>query len=143
MQSPRPAFQYRRICHRARFSRGWRTHFVDVPAEWNEHAEDHAMIGAALAAGLYPKLLVVDGSTGGLKTITNNAAISIVSAGLIGCLRTPLTCLARPTAPYVCQLPHASGRLCGQLYRLLYHHAVEEGVSNARLGRPPAQPALH
>jgi ATP-dependent RNA helicase DHX29 len=45
----------------------------------NVNADDGAMVNAALAAGLYPKLLVVDLSTGGLKTLTNNQAISVVS----------------------------------------------------------------
>lgn len=64
----------------ARFSRGWKTHFLELPPGLNQNADDEAMVNAALAAGLYPKLLVVDLSNGGLKTLINNQAISIVSA---------------------------------------------------------------
>jgi hypothetical protein len=52
----------------------------------NVNADDGAMVNAALAAGLYPKLLVIDLSNGGLKTLTNNQAISVVSRNAVGSL---------------------------------------------------------
>ena len=62
---------------RARFSRGVRTRFVAVPSELNVNAENPQILGAALAAGLYPKLISLDAS-GGMKTIINQQAVAIV-----------------------------------------------------------------
>lgn len=51
---------------------------MPISNELNENAEDENMINAALVAGLYPKVLVVEGGSG-LKTLGNNQAISVVS----------------------------------------------------------------
>jgi hypothetical protein len=53
--------------------------FVNIPASYNEHAEDEKLVAATLAAGLYPKILTTVNDTGGLKTLTGGQAISIVS----------------------------------------------------------------
>jgi hypothetical protein len=53
--------------------------FVNIPAAYNEHAEDEKSVAATLAAGLYPKILTTNNDTGGLKTLTGGQAISIVS----------------------------------------------------------------
>lgn len=62
---------------RARYHRGFRTMFVPIPSTYNEHAEDEKLVGATLAAGLYPKILTTDNNTGGLKTLTGGQAISV------------------------------------------------------------------
>jgi ATP-dependent RNA helicase DHX29 len=64
---------------RARYRKGFRTVFVPISKELNENAEDENMVNAALVAGLYPKILVVEGGNG-LKTLSNNQVISVVSA---------------------------------------------------------------
>jgi ATP-dependent RNA helicase DHX29 len=51
---------------------------VPISNDLNENAEDENMINAALVAGLYPKILVVEGGSG-LKTLGNNQTISVVS----------------------------------------------------------------
>ncbi|OCF41878.1 DEAH box polypeptide 36 [Kwoniella heveanensis CBS 569] len=62
----------------ARFSRGVRTRFVTVPAELNVNGGDVQILGGAIAAGLYPKLLSLDPSSGGgMKTITNQQPVAI------------------------------------------------------------------
>ncbi|KAJ9092668.1 hypothetical protein QFC21_006733 [Naganishia friedmannii] len=61
---------------RARYRKGFRTSFVTIPNELNENAEDENMLNAALVAGLYPKILIVEGGNG-LKTLGNNQSISI------------------------------------------------------------------
>lgn len=63
---------------RARYSRAFKTRFVSVPPQFNDNAEDLHILGAALASGLYPKILSID-ANGGLKTITNQQPTSIVS----------------------------------------------------------------
>ncbi|CAA7266563.1 unnamed protein product [Cyclocybe aegerita] len=55
----------------ARYSRG-RTKFVNVPDELDVNSKNPAIVHAALAAGLYPKVLSIDGKYGELRTITNN-----------------------------------------------------------------------
>ncbi|PCH33517.1 pre-mRNA-splicing factor ATP-dependent RNA helicase prp22 [Wolfiporia cocos MD-104 SS10] len=60
---------------RARYSRG-RTRFVNVPQELNANGGNFFLLNAALGAGLYPKILYIDPSTGSMKTITNNQAAS-------------------------------------------------------------------
>ncbi|KAK4689978.1 ATP-dependent RNA helicase DHX29, partial [Tremellales sp. Uapishka_1] len=67
----------RQEINQARFSKGFRTRFVSVPASSNVNAESPQIISAALAAGLYPKLLALDVSSGVLKTITNQQAAAI------------------------------------------------------------------
>ncbi|KAJ3517374.1 hypothetical protein NLJ89_g555 [Agrocybe chaxingu] len=54
-----------------RYSRG-RTKFVNVPAELDINSKNLVIVHAALAAGLYPKVLSIDGKYGELRTITNN-----------------------------------------------------------------------
>lgn len=65
------------LIKRARRGRGSRTRFVSVPAEYNTNAENPHMLGAALAAGLYPKLLNL--RVNGLQTITNQQPVSLAS----------------------------------------------------------------
>ncbi|ORY32822.1 P-loop containing nucleoside triphosphate hydrolase protein [Naematelia encephala] len=61
--------------NQARYSRGSRTRFVTVPRDLNVNAENPLIMGAALAAGLYPKLLSLDGNA--LKTIINQQTVAI------------------------------------------------------------------
>jgi len=60
-----------RELNRARWSRG-RSKLVTIPAELDVNSSNLAIINAALAAGLYPKLLAFDSSKAELRTITNN-----------------------------------------------------------------------
>ncbi|KAF7966231.1 hypothetical protein HWV62_39469 [Athelia sp. TMB] len=54
---------------RARYSRN-RTRFVTLPPELDSNSANPALLNASLAAGLYPKILAIEG--GQLRTITNN-----------------------------------------------------------------------
>lgn len=81
---------------RARYSRCFRTRFVSVPSEVNVNAEKTHILEAALASGLYPKILTLD--NGGLRTISNQQPVSIVR---ISC-RTPSLTF---TAPQFRELP--------------------------------------
>nr|XP_019011047.1 DEAH box polypeptide 36 [Kwoniella pini CBS 10737]OCF49828.1 DEAH box polypeptide 36 [Kwoniella pini CBS 10737] len=70
--------QQRKEISQARFSRGVRTRFVSVPPDFNVNGADVNILGGALAAGLYPKLLSLDPSSGGgLKTIINQQPVAI------------------------------------------------------------------
>lgn len=51
---------------------------MPVPQESSTNAENLHVLGAALVAGLYPKILTFDAS-GGLRTITNQQPVSAVS----------------------------------------------------------------
>ncbi|GAC99316.1 hypothetical protein PHSY_006917 [Pseudozyma hubeiensis SY62] len=51
--------------------------FMTIPAHLDVNSSSLAMIHATLAAGLYPKLLNIDGKTYQLKTIGNNQPTSI------------------------------------------------------------------
>lgn len=57
---------------RLRFGRKnpYRPQFVDVLPELNSNGDKFSILNAALAAGLYPKLLWIDG--GQLCTVSNN-----------------------------------------------------------------------
>ncbi|KAL7421927.1 hypothetical protein Q5752_003699 [Cryptotrichosporon argae] len=59
----------------ARYHRGFRTRFVTVPPELNVNGQNVQVISATLAAGLYPKLLVIEG--GGMRTIGNQQAVAV------------------------------------------------------------------
>ncbi|RXK37048.1 hypothetical protein M231_05636 [Tremella mesenterica] len=60
----------------ARFSKNtFRTRFITIPAVLNINHDKPQILNAALAAGLYPKVLVVDGN--GLRSITNQQPVSI------------------------------------------------------------------
>lgn len=59
---------------RARYGRQ-KTRFVNVPAELDRNSNDHALLNAALIAGLYPKVLTIDPMIG-LRTMTNNQPVS-------------------------------------------------------------------
>jgi ATP-dependent RNA helicase DHX29 len=66
----------------ARFGKGFnRTRFVGVPREYDVNAEDGLVLGAALAGGLYPKLIQIE--SGGLKTIINGQPLAIVSCAFL------------------------------------------------------------
>lgn len=56
---------------RARFGRN-RTRFVNVPPPLDSNGSNIALINAALTAGLYPKVLAIDSSSGQMRTISNN-----------------------------------------------------------------------
>lgn len=47
-----------------------------LPPEFDIHSENNALINAALAAGLYPKILRIDPVNGQLSTVTNSQAVS-------------------------------------------------------------------
>jgi ATP-dependent RNA helicase DHX29 len=49
---------------------------VLLPPELDIHSENNALISAALAAGLYPKILSIDPAHGQLSTITNSQAVT-------------------------------------------------------------------
>lgn len=61
----------------ARYARH-RTPFIYVPEEYDRNSsESMAVVNAALCAGLYPKLLIVDsGGVQQLKTLSNNQLVS-------------------------------------------------------------------
>ena len=61
-----------RTYFRARFHRS-RTRFVLLPPELDTHSENNALINATLTAGLYPKILKIDGQ---LSTITNSQTVA-------------------------------------------------------------------
>lgn len=65
---------FQRLC-RARYGRN-KTRFVTVPPDLDMNANNAAIVHAALAAGLYPKILAVDPLKGEMRTITNNQPAS-------------------------------------------------------------------
>ncbi|WVQ80786.1 hypothetical protein IAT38_002891 [Cryptococcus sp. DSM 104549] len=72
----------RQTISQARFSRGVRTRFVPVPPELNVNGDKVKVLEAALASGLYPKLLALDnagggGGAGGMKTLINQQPVAI------------------------------------------------------------------
>jgi ATP-dependent RNA helicase DHX29 len=69
--------QERQAISQARFSRGVRTRFVSVPSSLNVNADNAQILGGALASGLYPKILSLEG--GVVKTIINQQPVAIVS----------------------------------------------------------------
>ncbi|KAI0335964.1 P-loop containing nucleoside triphosphate hydrolase protein [Cubamyces sp. BRFM 1775] len=60
---------------RARYGRS-KTRFVMVPDDLDVNSGNAAIVHAALAAGLYPKILTVDPMKGEMRTITNNQPAS-------------------------------------------------------------------
>ena len=54
-----------------------KTRFLSVPAHLDVNSASLAMINTALTSALYPKLLVIDSKTAGLRTLTNGAPASI------------------------------------------------------------------
>lgn len=66
------------LTNRARYSRGFYTTFAQVPSELNANANNTPILEAALASGLYPKVLSMD-AAGGLRTLTNQQPVSFVS----------------------------------------------------------------
>ncbi|KIK71157.1 hypothetical protein GYMLUDRAFT_66365 [Collybiopsis luxurians FD-317 M1] len=62
-----------RDLNRARYSRN-RNRFVTVPQDLDSSSTNIALVNAALVAGLYPKVLSIDG--GQMRTITNNQPVS-------------------------------------------------------------------
>lgn len=60
-----------RELNKTRYSKN-RNRFITVPAELNVNSSNNFLTHAALAAGLYPKILAVDFLAGQLRTITNN-----------------------------------------------------------------------
>ncbi|CAK9781148.1 P-loop containing nucleoside triphosphate hydrolase protein [Cutaneotrichosporon oleaginosum] len=68
--------EQKREIARARYSRGFKTRFVDVPPHLNKNSADERILGAALTSGLYPKILTIEAS-GSLRTISNQQPVSI------------------------------------------------------------------
>ncbi|GJE85993.1 HrpA-like RNA helicase [Phanerochaete sordida] len=64
--------------NRARYSSRGRTRFITPPADLDRNSGSFPIVSAALAAGLYPKILSVEGKPGAerLTTITNNQAVA-------------------------------------------------------------------
>lgn len=65
-------------CHefrRARYGRN-RTRFVFPPRDLDRNALDFSLLSAAMAAGLYPRIIAVDAASGQLRTIMNNQAVA-------------------------------------------------------------------
>ncbi|KAI0670050.1 P-loop containing nucleoside triphosphate hydrolase protein [Trametes maxima] len=60
---------------RARYGRS-KARFVAVPSDLDVNSGSAAMVNAALAAGLYPKILAVDPLKAEMRTITNNQPAS-------------------------------------------------------------------
>ncbi|KAJ7597184.1 P-loop containing nucleoside triphosphate hydrolase protein [Mycena floridula] len=60
---------------RARYGRH-RNRFVPVPPEFDCNSGNLALLNAALAAGLYPKILAIDPINGQMRTISNNQQVS-------------------------------------------------------------------
>ncbi|KAH7909118.1 P-loop containing nucleoside triphosphate hydrolase protein [Hygrophoropsis aurantiaca] len=56
---------------RARYGRN-KTRFVAIPSHLDENSSNSALVNAALAAGLYPKILSIDSTNGQMRTISNN-----------------------------------------------------------------------
>lgn len=103
--------------------------FVPISSELNENAEDEYMINAALAAGLYPKILIAEGGNG-LKTLGNNQAISIVR-DVVTQVATGTDAFAL-TASKLHQFQDKGSRLWGESPGILYHHAITQGRFNAQ-----------
>lgn len=64
----------------ARFGNRGRVRFVTVPPLYDQNSSNVPLINAALAAGLYPKLLSIVQAKDGkdkLVTITNNQAVAL------------------------------------------------------------------
>lgn len=59
----------------ARYGRN-RSRLITVPAELDSNSTNYYIVNAALTAGLYPKILAIDPSSGQMRTITNNQAAS-------------------------------------------------------------------
>ncbi|KAF8216088.1 P-loop containing nucleoside triphosphate hydrolase protein [Mycena galopus ATCC 62051] len=57
---------------RARYGSRNRTRFVMVPPELDANSSNVFLLNAALTAGLYPKILSIDHSSGQMRTISNN-----------------------------------------------------------------------
>ncbi|KAI5124610.1 hypothetical protein M0805_004220 [Coniferiporia weirii] len=73
--------EFVRELNRARYSRGYRTRFVPIPAEYDRNSTGSmALVNAALCAGLYPKLLTPQDSASGqqaqIRTLGNNQLVS-------------------------------------------------------------------
>ncbi|KAF8898608.1 P-loop containing nucleoside triphosphate hydrolase protein [Infundibulicybe gibba] len=60
---------------RSRYGRN-RTRFVTVPEELNTNSDNYSLLNAALAAGLYPKILTIDNANRQMRTISNNQQAS-------------------------------------------------------------------
>lgn len=67
-----------RELNRARFGRNnsYKPRFVTIPTDLNSNSNSLSIINAAVVAGLFPKLLSTDATTGQMCTITNNQAYS-------------------------------------------------------------------
>ena len=116
----------RQAINNSRYSRGVRTRFVSIPPELNIHADNAQILSGALAAGLYPKILSLDGN--GMRTLINQQPVSIVSFPN----ESSLTC----PAPQLCQLQDTKIRTWFQLLDLFHHHAIQKAL---RLGDWPCE----
>ncbi|KAI0094612.1 P-loop containing nucleoside triphosphate hydrolase protein [Irpex rosettiformis] len=80
-----------RELNRARYSSRGRVRFVTVPPQYDQNSSNIPLINAALAAGLYPKLLSIVTAKDGkdkLVTITNNQAVALHPSS-VNCGRKP------------------------------------------------------
>ncbi|KAF8641157.1 hypothetical protein AX17_000792 [Amanita inopinata Kibby_2008] len=60
---------------RSRYGR-YRTRFVSAPSDYDVNSSNTTLLHAALTAGLYPKILLVDFETGQTRTITSNNIVA-------------------------------------------------------------------
>lgn len=59
----------------ARYGRN-RSRFVPLPTELDINSSNAALLGAALVAGLFPKVLAIDPANGQMRTVSNNQPAS-------------------------------------------------------------------
>lgn len=101
---------------RARQTRGFRTRFAAVPEQYNMNAHNPHILNAALAAGLYPKLLTLHAN--GLQTISNQQPISMV--GVLGrsiadnFSSTPARSISKSRKPTLAPTTSCTSRSCSQ-----------------------------
>lgn len=67
----------RRELARARYTGRGKARFFRLPADLNAHSQSAAVLHAAAAAGLYPKLLAIDPRSHQLRTLGNNQPAGI------------------------------------------------------------------
>jgi hypothetical protein len=87
-------------------------------------AENVQVVGAALAAGMYPKLLSMD--QGGFKTIINQQPVAIVRVERDSCSLVGEVLIG--AAPELGQLPRSKVRVWDKLPRVFHHHAEQKAL---------------
>ncbi|EJD52139.1 P-loop containing nucleoside triphosphate hydrolase protein [Auricularia subglabra TFB-10046 SS5] len=66
---------YVKELNRTRYGRN-RGRFIYPPEELDRNANDFSLLNAALVAGLYPRIISIDATSGQLRTITNNQVVA-------------------------------------------------------------------